>query len=141
MTAFMIQHATWSEMEQDARQIRTAVFIEEQNIASEDEWDAEDAVSLHFMVYDNSHAIATARLLENHSVGRVAVLKGYRGQGVGRLLMLEIIEQAKKEQRPLLKLSAQVHAISFYESLGFKVQGSEYLDCGIPHVNMMMQFN
>lgn len=138
MTALTIRHANWSEVEQDARQIRTAVFIEEQNIAAEDEWDAEDAVALHFMMYDQENAIATARLLSNHYIGRVAVLKAYRNQGVGRLLMQNIIEQARVEQRAFLKLSAQVYAVPFYESLGFIVQGNEYLDCGIPHINMCL---
>ena len=108
---------------------------------AEDEWDDQDAIALHFMVYDEQKAIATARLLLNHSVGRVAVLSQYRGQSVGRILMQQIIFQAKIEQRPLLKLSAQVHAIHFYERLGFAVQGSEYLDCGIPHVDMAMMLD
>ena len=92
------------------------------------------------MVLDQHQPIATARLLKNNSVGRVAVLKEYRGKGIGRLLMLEIIQQVKHEQREFLKLSSQVHAIAFYESLGFKVQGNEYLDCGIPHVDMRLLF-
>ena len=126
-------------VEQEARRIRTAVFIEEQGIAAEDEWDGQDAIALHFIVYDaQKQAIATARLLSDHSVGRVAVLSQYRGHGIGRILMQQIIAQAKIEKRPRLKLSAQVHAIHFYESLGFAVQGSEYLDCGIPHVDMTM---
>ena len=141
MKGLNIQHADWAVVEQDARHIRTAVFIEEQGIAAEDEWDDQDAIALHFMVYDEQKAIATARLLLNHSVGRVAVLSQYRGQSVGRILMQQIIFQAKNEQRPLLKLSAQVHAIHFYESLGFAVQGSEYLDCGIPHVDMAMMLD
>ena len=142
MQGLNIQQADWAVVEQEARRIRTAVFIEEQSIAVEDEWDDQDAIALHFIVYDaQQQAIATARLLSNHSVGRVAVLKAYRGHGIGRILMQQIIAQAKIEQRPRLKLSAQVHAIHFYESLGFTVQGSEYLDCGIPHVDMTMMFD
>lgn len=142
MKEFNIQHADWANLEKDARQIRSAVFIEEQGIAAEDEWDAMDAIALHFIVYDTQqHPIATARLLPDHRVGRVAVLKAYRGQGIGRILMQQIIAQAKNEQRPLLKLSAQVHAIHFYESLGFSVQEREYLDCGIPHVDMSMMLD
>ena len=138
MKGLNIQHADWAIVEREARHIRTAVFIEEQGITAEDEWDDQDTIALHFMVYDEQKAIATARLLSNHSVGRVAVLSQYRGHGIGRILMQQIIAQAKIEKRPRLKLSAQVHAIHFYESLGFAVQGSEYLDCGIPHVDMTM---
>ncbi|MHA3893372.1 GNAT family N-acetyltransferase [Acinetobacter sp. GXMZU3951] len=133
-----IRMGTWAEMQRDAKPIRTQVFIQEQQIAEADEWDAQDAVSQHFVVYDNEQAIATARLLPNHSVGRVAVVAPQRGQGIGQLLMLEIIQQALKQQRPLLQLSSQVHAIAFYQNLGFYVCGQEYLDCGIPHIDMQL---
>ena len=90
------------------------------------------------MVYADEHAIATARLLPNHSIGRVAVLAAYRGQGIGKLLMLDMIQQAQQQQRPLLQLSSQVHALAFYQNLGFEVRGEEYLECGIPHIDMQM---
>ena len=140
MTQFMIRTGSWAELQNDAKLIREQVFIQEQQIAAEDEWDTEDVIALHFVVLDQHQPIATARLLKNNSVGRVAVLKEYRGKGIGRWLMLEIIQQAKHQQREFLKLSSQVHAIAFYESLGFKVQGDEYLDCGIPHVDMRLLF-
>ena len=138
MLPYTLHHATWAELETDARLVRTAVFIEEQHIAAEDEWDDEDAKSLHFVIYDQNQAIATARLMQNHHVGRVAVLQKARGSGVGQWLMREIIARARAEHRPYLKLSAQTHAIGFYENLGFKVEGESYLDCGIPHVDMQL---
>lgn len=137
---YQIQSGTWSELESQAKLIRRAVFIEEQNIPESEEWDAQDPISLHFIVYEQDQVIATARLLENHSIGRVAVLKKYRGLGIGQLLMQHIIQVAKDQNRPLLKLSSQVHATKFYENLGFQLQGTEYLDCGIPHVDMTMNF-
>ena len=124
MTQFMIRTGSWAELQNDAKLIREQVFIQEQQIAVEDEWDAEDVIALHFVVLDQHQPIATARLLKNNSVGRVAVLKEYRGKGIGRLLMLEIIQQAKHQQREFLKLSAQVHAIAFYEKMGFVHTGS-----------------
>ena len=138
MSAYTMRSDRWNVLEADAKTVRTAVFIQEQNIAEHDEWDAEDAKSLHFVMYDQNRAIATARLLENNSIGRVAVLKNYRGQGIGQQLMQQIIAVAATEQRDFLKLSAQVHAIGFYENLGFSVEGESYLDCGIPHVDMLM---
>lgn len=129
---------TWAELQSDAKPIREQVFIQEQGIAEADEWDAQDQVSQHFVVFDGEHAIATARLLPNHSIGRVAVLASYRGQGIGKLLMLQIIQQAQQQQRPLLQLSSQVHAMSFYQNLGFHVHGDVYMDCGIPHIDMQM---
>ncbi|WP_425919249.1 GNAT family N-acetyltransferase [Acinetobacter sp. TSRC1-2] len=140
MSQFTIHTGSWNELQNDAKLIREQVFIQEQQIAVEDEWDVEDAVSLHFVVYDQDQPIATARLLQNNSVGRVAVLKSYRGVGIGKLLMQQIIQQAKHEQREFLKLSSQVHAIQFYAALGFKVEGEQYLDCGIPHIDMRLLF-
>lgn len=138
MSEFKIISGSWASLASAVKPIREAVFIKEQQIAPEDEWDAEDAVSLQFAVYDQQQVIATARLLENGSIGRVAVLKAHRGLGIGKQLMLEIIRQAKRQQRSFVKLSAQEHAIPFYAALGFQVQGETYLDCGIVHVDMQM---
>ena len=140
MSQFTIRTGSWDELQNDAKLIREQVFIQEQQIAVTDEWDAEDAVSVHFVVYDQDQPIATARLLKNNSVGRVAVLKSHRGVGIGKLLMRQIIQQAKHQQREFLKLSSQVHAIQFYAGLGFKVEGEQYLDCGIPHIDMRLLF-
>ncbi len=137
---FKVENGQWSQLQlqQDAKFIRELVFIQEQNIPEQDEWDDQDPVSQHFVVYDQDRAIATARLLPDHHLGRVAVLPEYRGQGIGRLIMLDMIAYAKSQNRPLLHLSAQTHATSFYEKLGFTVQGDEYDECGIPHIEMMM---
>ncbi|MEN4982894.1 GNAT family N-acetyltransferase [Acinetobacter modestus] len=131
----------WDQLQQDAKLIRTQVFICEQGITEADEWDDQDLISQHFVIYDQDQPIATARLLENNRVGRVAVLKAYRGQGLGQMIMLEIISYAQKQRRSVLTLSSQVHAISFYEKLGFIVQGNSYDECGIPHIEMTMSLN
>jgi len=121
-----IRTGSWAELQSDAKPIREQVFIQEQQIAAVDEWDAQDEISQHFVVCDGEQVIATARLLPNHSIGRVAVLASHRGQGIGI------------QQRPLLQLSSQVHAMSFYQALGFQVCGEAYMDCGIPHIDMQM---
>ncbi|MEQ1452233.1 GNAT family N-acetyltransferase [Acinetobacter seifertii] len=128
----------WEQLEKDAKYIREQVFIQEQGIASEDEWDDFDATAVHFMVYDKEQPIATARLLPQHSVGRVAVLMSYRKQGIGKILMQHIIDYARNQKLPYLKLSAQTYVTAFYEALGFNVQGEVYQDCGIPHINMIL---
>ncbi|ENU44732.1 GNAT family acetyltransferase [Acinetobacter genomosp. 33YU] len=128
----------WEQLEKDAKYIREQVFIQEQGIASEDEWDDFDATAVHFMVYDKEQPIATARLLPQHSVGRVAVLIPYRKQGIGKILMQHIIDYARNQKLPYLKLSAQTYVTAFYEALGFNVQGEVYQDCGIPHINMIL---
>ncbi|EXB95662.1 TPA: GNAT family N-acetyltransferase [Acinetobacter baumannii] len=129
---------SWTQFEEDAKYIREQVFIQEQGIAPEDEWDDFDSTAMHFMVYDKEQPIATARLLPQHSVGRVAVLMPYRKQGIGKILMQHIIEYARQHKLPYLKLSAQTYVTAFYEALGFKVQGEVYQDCGIPHIDMAL---
>ena len=135
-----LQIGVWSRLQQDAKWIRTLVFIEEQQIPETEEWDAHDAVSLHFVMYHDAQPIATARLLENRSIGRVAVLKSYRGLNIGNMLMQAIIDYAKQQHLPDLKLSAQVYATGFYERLGFRQRGDVYDDCGIPHIEMFLNF-
>ncbi|WP_087543145.1 GNAT family N-acetyltransferase [Acinetobacter sp. WCHA29] len=138
---YQVKHGRWDQLQQDAKLIRTQVFICEQGITEADEWDDQDVISQHFVIYDQDQPIATARLLQNHSVGRVAVVKAYRGQGLGQMIMLEIISYAQKQRRSVLTLSSQVHAISFYEKLGFTVQGNSYDECGISHIEMTMNLN
>ncbi|KHF77569.1 GNAT family acetyltransferase YjcF [Acinetobacter sp. neg1] len=133
-----VQQGSWDQLQHDAKLIRAQVFIVEQAIPEQDEWDEQDAISQHFVIYDQQQPIATARLLQNNSVGRVAVLKAYRGQGIGQMIMQEILAYARQQHRAFLHLSSQVHAISFYEQLGFVVQGEEYDECGIPHIEMIM---
>ncbi|CAM4365275.1 hypothetical protein F901_00391 [Acinetobacter dispersus] len=135
---YQVKQGNWDQLQQDAKLIRTLVFIQEQGIAEADEWDEQDAISQHFVIYDQDQPIATARLLQNNSVGRVAVLKAYRGQGLGQMIMLNIIDFAQQQGRVFLHLSSQVHAMSFYQQLGFVVQGDEYDECGIPHIEMIM---
>ncbi|MFW2154093.1 GNAT family N-acetyltransferase, partial [Acinetobacter gyllenbergii] len=78
-----IQVGDWNSLQPDAKLIRTSVFVEEQHIPETEEWDAHDAISQHFVVYHDAQPIATARLLQNRSIGRVAVLKAYRGFNIG----------------------------------------------------------
>ena len=138
---YQVKHGRWDQLQQDAKLIRTQGFICEQGITEADEWDDQDVISQHFVIYDQDQPIATARLLQNHSVGRVAVVKAYRGQGIGQMIMLEIISYAQKQRLSVLTLSSQVHAISFYEKLGFTVQGNSYDECGISHIEMTMNLN
>ena len=136
---YKIRSGGWEQLEKDAKYIREQVFIQEQGIAPEDEWDDLDAVVLHFIIYDKEQPIATARLLPQHSVGRVAVLVPYRKQGIGKILMQYIIDYARHQKLPYLKLSAQTYVTAFYEALGFHVQCEFYVDCGIPHIAMVLE--
>lgn len=141
MHALSLGQGDWQSLQREAKYVREQVFIIEQQISADEEWDVLDEQSIHFVLFEQDQPIATARLLPDHHIGRVAVLKSHRGQGLGAHLMQQVMQYAQAEQRPFLALSAQVYATAFYEQLGFQVKGEEYLDCGIPHIMMSMQLN
>lgn len=118
------------------REIRQAVFIDEQQVAAELEWDEHDAAATHFLMSLDGVAVGTARLLANGRIGRVAILPSARGKGFGQILMHAIMNHAQQVGIPRLELSAQTQALGFYEQLGFVVCSEVYLDAGIPHQTM-----
>ncbi|WP_035572976.1 GNAT family N-acetyltransferase [Halomonas halocynthiae] len=128
----------WARLGQQAEQLRRTVFIDEQNVSQEEEWDGLDPDCLHFLAYSDERPIGTARLLPDGHIGRVAVLSEQRGNGIGRALMMAAIEAARHQQLKQVELAAQTHALTFYERLGFQAKGSVFLDAGIPHRHMTL---
>jgi ElaA protein len=123
-------------------EIRREVFVREQSVPIELEMDDLDAVATHFLLLsDAGEAIATARMVDKAGaakIGRVAVLREYRGQGLGESIMRHVLEEAGRRGYVKAVLSSQTYAIPFYERLGFVAEGSEYDDAGIPHRTMWM---
>jgi predicted GNAT family N-acyltransferase len=115
------------------------VFIAEQCVPPELEWDADDNSAVHFLAMEGDYAIGTARLLADGQIGRVSVLKDWRGLKVGDALMQAVIVEAQNRDLKQQMLSAQVQATPFYERLGFKVVSEEFLEAGIPHVDMVRE--
>jgi predicted GNAT family N-acyltransferase len=121
--------------------IRTVVFVEEQNVPLEEEMDSYDATAVHFLLVTacDDTPVGTARLLDKEGeakIGRVAVLKGFRGVGLGLVLMEGVMAEARRLGFREAVLDAQTYAIPFYERLGFAAEGEEFLDAGIPHYRM-----
>ena len=87
------------------------------------------------------NAIGTARLLPDGKVGRMAVLREWRGKGVGRALLLRLVEEGKKQHLQQLALHAQVYADEFYRKFGFEIVGDKFMEAGIPHVKMILRLN
>lgn len=120
--------------------LRRTVFIEEQNVSEADEMDGLDAEAIHLIATCDGKPAGTARLLirgETGKIGRVAVLREHRGTGLGAAIMRQA--EAALRSRPgvtRLYLSAQTHALPFYERLGYVAYGPEYDDAGIPHRDM-----
>ena len=137
MSEISVRVADWQKDNAELRRIRETVFIAEQAVPAELELDAEDAEAVHFLAEEGDYAVGTARLLPDGHIGRVSVLKDWRGLKVGEALMRAVIDEAEKRGLRRQMLSAQVQATPFYERLGFEIVSGEYLDAGIPHVDMV----
>lgn len=123
--------------------IREKVFIEEQKVTPQLEWDGKDEEAIHFLAYQDEKVIGCARafVIENHmQLGRMAVLKEYRNNGIGSFLIEKAITTAKLNQLSKISISAQCHAIDFYKKFGFEVTSEIYLDAGISHQDMELIF-
>lgn len=118
------------------RDIRKRVFIDEQKVAPELEWDEHDANATHFLLSIDDSAVGTGRLLPSGRIGRIALLPAARGKGLGRQLMCAIMQHAQQVGMAQLELSAQTHALGFYAQLGFVTCSDVYLDAGIAHQTM-----
>ena len=121
------------------RALRRTVFIEEQGVSEADEVDHLDPESLHLIARVQDRAVGTARIIIEDGVakiGRVCVLKSHRGTGLGAALIREALKVSKGEAQTA-KLGAQLHALGFYEALGFQAIGPVYDDAGIDHRDMV----
>lgn len=138
MPTVEIHTGDWNTLGQAASEIRRIVFIEEQQVPPEEEWDERDDESLHFIATLGNESVGTARLLPDGHIGRVAVLASTRGLGIGEKLMTAAIQAARRAGHKKAELSAQMHALPFYEQLGFEAYGDIFMDAGIPHREMSL---
>lgn len=131
----------WSVQQTAARLVRTQVFVVEQQIPLEMESDEMDALSLHAVATDaNGTPIGTGRLSPDGHIGRVAVVASARGTGIGAQILQSLMQAAKARGVYHVVLSSQSHAEGFYAKLGFVRIGEEYIEAGIPHIEMEYRF-
>lgn len=124
----------WDTLGAEASRIRLEVFVEEQQVPLAEELDARDAQCLHAIAYDaDGRAMGTGRLLPDGHIGRMAVRKPWRGQGVGSLLLTALMDAARRRGDAEVVLDAQLHARAFYARHGFTEEGETFMDAGIPH--------
>ncbi|MCX7191644.1 MAG: GNAT family N-acetyltransferase [Candidatus Methylopumilus sp.] len=138
-----VEIVKWIDSYTQLKNIREKVFIQEQKVIPELEWDGMDEKAMHFLVFKDEEAIGCARaiVLKNYmQLGRMAVLKKYRGIGVGSALLEKAIVTAKLNQLSSIHISAQCNAIDFYVKFGFKVMSDIYLDAEILHRDMTLEF-
>jgi predicted GNAT family N-acyltransferase len=144
-TRFIVKHAPWDSPEGNlVRNIRIKVFVEEQNVPREEEFDAVDLSCFHVLAYDEEGRLCgTGRLYADAvekalaHIGRMAVLKEARGMGCGAAIMEALILEAERRGFKRVVLSAQEQAIGFYRKFGFECAGERYWDVNIPHILMI----
>ena len=121
------------------RAIREPVFVIEQKVPLDLEWDALEPVCQHVLALDaENRPIGTGRLTPMRTIGRMAVLAAWRGKGVGDALLGRLIALARTAGWPAVSLHAQVDAIGFYRKHGFVTEGEIYIEAGIPHQSMTL---
>lgn len=124
----------WDSLREDAQKVRIEVFVIEQNVPVELEWDEGDEVSTHAVAYDEQgQPVATGRLLPDGHVGRMAVSQSLRGMGIGKQVLIALLDHARQDGHKELVLHAQTHAIPFYERQGFIAEGEEFMEADMPH--------
>ena len=131
-----IEILRWEDARGHAAPIRFAVFVEEQGVPRDIELDDMDPASVHAIAFFQGQAVGTARLLPDGHIGRMAVLKAWRGRGIGGRLLNALIDAARRRGDREVALSAQVHAVPFYRAHDFVEEGGEYLEAGIRHQAM-----
>ena len=134
---FTIRYANSPRDQEQLRQVRDRVFIEEQSVPEHLEWDGEDAPAIHLLAADaDGRVVGTARILESGQIGRMAVLPEWRGKGIGSALLREALVVATQRGRSEPFLNAQTAALPFYARMGFVAIGEEFMEAGIPHRKM-----
>lgn len=141
MTQIIIHVGDWSGLGQDAAQVRSAVFVQEQGIAPEDEWDDADQTAVHAVAYDElGRAIGTGRLLRHDHktgrIGRMAVQRALRGTHVGQHVLQALMDAARQASYVEVMLHAQQSAEGFYQRQGFTPRGAYFDEVDIPHIEM-----
>jgi len=131
----------WERARVHASRIRLEVFVEEQRVPREIELDANDAVSVHALAYDDGKAVGTGRLLPDGHIGRMAVLREHRAQGVGGAILVRLIAEARHRGMREVVLSAQTQALAFYRKHGFAPVGGVFTEAGIPHQAMRLELH
>lgn len=137
---FTIHPVTWHDAEPLLRGVREAVFIREQGVPAELEWDGLDEVSHHVLALSSAgQAIGCGRILPSAHIGRIAVMSEWRGKKVGSALLEGLLVYAASRHYAEVDLDAQVQALPFYRHFGFVEEGEEFMDANIPHRKIRMK--
>ena len=138
---FSITKASWPEQSEILFKLRERVFVIEQGVAPDIEWDGRDHLCQHAIAYSNNNKpIGTGRILPSGHIGRIAVRAKWRGKGVGGAILQYLIELARDASADKVYLNSQTQAIAFYRRFGFIPEGKVFMEAGIPHQRMTLVF-
>ena len=142
MAEYFVMIVPWSDAGVMLSDVRTTVFVDEQQVPVEIERDGRDAECIHVLARDlDGHPVGAGRLMPDGRIGRMAVLRDWRGSGVGGAMLVELMAEARRRGMPEVYLHSQSHAQAFYARHGFAVDGVEYQEAGIPHIGMRATLN
>jgi predicted GNAT family N-acyltransferase len=139
--AFKVKQVNWFDQRDQLCAVRRVVFIDEQNVPAALEWDGADEHASHVLAIAlDGEAVGTARIKGDGRIGRMAVVKAWRGRGVGSSMLAALLDIAVKQGCTRAHLHAQTHALAFYARYGFTAVGDEFDEAGIPHRAMQLKF-
>ncbi len=139
---FTVSLVSWHDGEPLLKSVREAVFIREQGVPAELEWDGLDVGARHALALSHQgDAVGCGRMFANGHVGRISVLRQWRKQKVGTAIMEALLDYAQAHGYKQVDVDAQTHAVPFYHSFGFAEQGKQFMDAGLPHIKMTMQLS
>jgi predicted GNAT family N-acyltransferase len=138
--SFTVSLVSWHDGEPLLRAIREAVFIREQGVPEELEWDELDETCRHALALSSKgDAIGCGRMSANGHIGRMAVLPEWREQKVGTAIMEAFLDYARVHDYKQVDVDAQTYAVPFYRTFGFVEQGEPFMDAGLPHIKMQLK--
>ena len=138
--AFTVSMVCWHDGEPLLKSIREAVFIREQGVPAELEWDGLDDSCRHALAISHQDdAIGCGRMLANGHIGRIAVLPPWRKQKVGTAIMEALLDYARAHDYKQVDVDAQTYAVMFYQGFGFVENGKMFIDAGLPHIKMKLK--
>jgi predicted GNAT family N-acyltransferase len=134
---FRVRIVEWGDAGARLSDVRTAVFVDEQQVPVDVERDGRDAACVHVLAESgDGAAVGAGRLMPDGRIGRMAVLRDWRGSGVGGAMLQALMAEARRRGHRGTHLHSQAHAKAFYERHGYIVDGEEYFEAGLPHVLM-----
>ena len=136
-----LQIVNFLEHQEAIQSVRLSVFTVEQGVDPALDLDGLDGTAYQILVLDNDKPVATGRMLADGHIGRIAVLPEYRKLGIGSRIMDRFISQARLDNLTKVFLGAQVSAVPFYETLGFRRYGEDYMEANIRHTPMQLMLD